>query len=78
MLNGLPAQKMISRIHYAGIEAEVSRSEAELGIKRKEALYSVILAAQAADCPALAAAACHLYETSPDDTPAAAPAPGDK
>ncbi len=52
---------LVAHVHRTGIESAVRRLRAE-GKNDKDALYEVIQAAQTADCPDLAAAACAIYE----------------
>ncbi len=60
-----PAQVFVADVHHAGIESVLRRLRAE-GKDTKDALYEIIMAAQKADCPALATTACTMYETTQD------------
>ena len=67
-MDPIPAQETVNLVHTLGIEAAVSRlrmiaSNQGKDSSPKEALYQVIVAAQKADCPVLAATACVMYET---------------
>ncbi|MCX5785687.1 MAG: hypothetical protein NTX59_08350 [Elusimicrobia bacterium] len=64
-MDPIPPQILVAHIHRTGIESALRRLKAE-GKDHKDALYEIIEAAKEADCAALFAAACSMYEVSPD------------
>jgi len=55
---------LVAHMHRTGIESAMRRLKMD-GKDTKDALYEIITAAKEADCPALMATACIMYEALP-------------